>query len=452
MSNSKRLTLATMVLALLVGACGFTESRAFGTIAGELRSGQDLSGGLEGVPEPTTAGATATTAAPSAPSEGGEDEGGERLGDGAVTPVVAAVDTGRDITYTATVTVAVTDVADATARATQAIQALGGIIFGQQTTGNPPQSTLVFKVLPEDFQTALQRLGDLGELRDQQISADDVTDRVVDLKSRISTAEASVERLRELLVEAADINNVVALENQLLERETQLETLRGQLRTIQDQVSLATIFLTITEAASQPGIRVDVTAYPGHDEGLACPGTPGLGVDRDTEITVCFEIINTGDSDITDIALRDPILDLEIDDLIAVLGTADDTLEPGESIVLAAEMVAERRLRTQTNVTATALDKDGRPIDRPVANTTSIELQAHDPAGIPTFSDGVEGSYRLLVDFGRVMLLVLGALLPFIWVPVLLWWLWTRRRRPQAVAPPPPPAAEPEKEEVGAPV
>ncbi len=450
MSSLKRLTLATIVFALLIAACaGGASETSFGVIRSELRAsggGGNFSADQSAAPAPTV-GAPATTAAPSAPAD--EQEGD--LGDGALTPVVAAVDTGRDIIYTADLTVAVTDVADATARATQAIQALGGIVFGQQTTGNPPNSTLVFKVLPKDFQTALQRLGDLGELRDQNISADDVTERVVDLQSRIATAEASVQRLRDLLSQAADIDNVVALENQLLERETQLETLRGQLRTIQDQVALATIFLTITEAASQPGIRVDVTAYPGHDDGVACPGTPGLTVDRGTDVTLCFEIVNTGDTDLTGIKLRDPILDLEIGDLIEVLGTSEDTLEPGESIVLAAEVTAERRLRTQTNVSATALDKDGQPIDRPVSNTNSIELTATDPVGIPSFSEGVQNSFRLLLDFGRVVLLAIGALIPFIWVPALLWWLWSRRRRPE-MTPPPPPAAEPEKEEVGTPV
>jgi hypothetical protein len=422
--------MALIVLAIVAAACGGSGStEAFETIASTLGGN---SGGVDAYARGETVGApTATTAAPGVTEETAappSPPGDVDATDGGLTPIVAQVDTGRDIIYTAEVTVAVTDVAAATAKATQAIQSLGGLIFGQQTTGTPPQSTLIFKVLPEDFQTALDRLGSLGELRNQSITADDVTERVVDLQSRVATAEASVARLRELLLAAADIDNIVALENQLLQRETDLETLRGQLRTIEGQVAFATIYLTITQAASQPAVRVDVTAYPGHDEGAACPGTAGLTVDRDTEVTYCFEIFNVGDTDLTDFSLRDVILDIELDDLIPVLGSVEDTLEPGQSIVLVAELVAERRIKTQTNVTAVALDKDGNPLDRPVSNKNSIEIAVVDPVGIPTFTDGLESSWRLLLDGGQWGILLVGVLIPFLWVPVLLWWLWRRRR------------------------
>jgi hypothetical protein len=60
-----------------------------------------------------------------------------------------------------------------------------------------------------------------------------VTERVVDLRSRVATNEVSVERLRDPLSDAKNLEDVARLEIQLLERETTLETLRGQLRTIE---------------------------------------------------------------------------------------------------------------------------------------------------------------------------------------------------------------------------
>ena len=44
-------------------------------------------------------------------------------------------------------------------------------------------------IIQGDFDTALERLAGVGELVDQTISADDVTDRIGDLESRIVTAE-----------------------------------------------------------------------------------------------------------------------------------------------------------------------------------------------------------------------------------------------------------------------
>ncbi|MCE2527203.1 MAG: DUF4349 domain-containing protein [Actinomycetia bacterium] len=94
---------------------------------------------------------------------------------------------------------------------------------------------------------ALSRLSQVGELVDQQISADDVTERIVDLQSQIITAEASVSRLRSFLETATNLENLAFYERELLIRETDLERLRGQVRTLQDQVALATITLAISQ-------------------------------------------------------------------------------------------------------------------------------------------------------------------------------------------------------------
>ena len=57
---------------------------------------------------------------------------------------------------------------------------------------------------------------------------------------------------------------------------------------------------------------------------------------------MCFEISNFGDTLLADFELRDPVLDIELNDLILLFGDLGTSLEPGDSIVLAAETVAER--------------------------------------------------------------------------------------------------------------
>ena len=351
----------------------------------------------------------------------------------AVLPTAAA---GRDIIFTADMTVAVNDVSAAGEEALRLMQGLGGFLFGQRTVGAPEtSSTLIFKVAPEDFEEALRRLGTLGEVRSQHVSADDVTERIVDLQSRIETAVTSVERLRDLLSAATDIDTIIELENQLLARETQLETLRGQLRTLQDQVALATISLTLTEAASRPALELEATAYPGHDGGLSCPGGRGLSVEQRTEATVCFEIVNTGDTWLTDFELRDPVLGVEMGDLIAVFGDPSAAIEPGESILLAAEIEPERTVRTRTTVTAQAVDSEGESIPgRPVAQTVTMFIEAVAPVGIPGFTEGLAASWEVLVRLSQVVVLIAGGLIPFIWVPALLLFWWYRRTRAAKLA------------------
>jgi uncharacterized coiled-coil protein SlyX len=291
------------------------------------------------------------------------------------------------------------------------------------------------------------------------VTADDVTERVVDLESRISTAEASVERLKGFLEEANDIVTIAELESQLLQRETDLETMRGSLRTLQDRVDLATIYLTLTEALSSPDLHLEVSGFSGHDDGISCPAAGRIAVEEGEEATVCFEVTNSGDTPLAGFELRDAVLDVELGDLIVVWGDPQGILEPGQSMVLAYEIIVERYQRTQTRVSAIPVDQDGdRAEGREVASTVSMSIEALDPGGLPGFRDGLRASWDALLAIGGLLILLAGAILPFIWLIPLLWlgWRWRQRRvvaykseASEAAVPPWLDAAESEREPDG---
>ena len=179
--------------------------------------------------------------------------GGAAAPDLGVDPAVAAASASQQLILTGSISVVVDDLDQAVARAGRIATANGGLVFGEQTSRSEnPGSVLTLKVRPDAFTTALDDLGALGEEQDRNIGSEDVTSQVVDLDSRIATAEASVDRLRALILRAEDIDDIAVLENELLNRETTLETLRGQRRAIGDQVALATITVTLTPAADSP--------------------------------------------------------------------------------------------------------------------------------------------------------------------------------------------------------
>ncbi|MDH3247764.1 MAG: DUF4349 domain-containing protein [Acidimicrobiia bacterium] len=422
--NRLKLILLAVVVALVASACGGDDDSTQGLEPATVeQTGADI-----GSPEFALGdGGAERSASDDAATESPE---ADPLGSGALTVQANPIDLGRDIIYTASIAVEVNDVVEATREASRIMQRFGGLLFGQETTGGTdPRTVLVFRVLPEDFSEALDALGSIGKVRNQQVSADDVTERVVDLESRINTAEASVERLRTLLENATNINDIADLENQLLQRETNLETLRGQLRTIQDRVDLATITLTITEAIIRPSIDVSVSAYPGAaDAGLSCPGSTNLVVDEGTLTTACFEIRNSGDVRLTDIELVDPVLEIELDDLTPVFLQPEEILEPGQSSIYYLELTADQTLRLQTRASAIAIDEEGQPLEgRGVADTATATLQAVDPGGLPTFRDGLEASWEAVVTLGELLVLAIGALIPFVWVLPIVWLV--RRRR-----------------------
>jgi hypothetical protein len=346
--------------------------------------------------------------------------------------IALLADVGRDLIYRAEMTVAVTDVAQASAGARGIVAALGGYLYGEQSTGGAsPTTLLTFKVLPGDFEDALSRFAELGEVRVQNVTTEDVTERVVDLQSRIKTAETSVARLRDLLESATDLEDVALLESQLLDRETTLETLRGQLRTVQDQVALATIVLNLTEALSSPQVRLEVTAYAGHNGGTSCPEAGSLRVDEGSDATLCFDVVNTGDAPLTGLEVTDTVLDLDLADLVVVYGDPAAVLEPGQDLMLAAEIVADRDIRTRTEATATPVDQDGNPVSgRTTDSTVTFAVDTVDPGGLPGFGDGLSASWSMLRTIGGALVVSAGWLLPLAWIFVLvgavLWW---RRRR-----------------------
>ncbi|MDH3500363.1 MAG: DUF4349 domain-containing protein [Acidimicrobiia bacterium] len=413
------------VMLMVVGACGGDDSGAAATTVGAVTAGGDEA------PAPGDGGNAESAGDGDSADRGALDDGA--LGSGGAQPIAQPGDFGRDIIYTADLTVAVTDVVTAGEEASLIISGFGGVLFGQQTQGLPePRSVLVFKVLPDNFQAALSALGSIGEVRTQNVSADDVTERVVDLQSRISTAETSVERLRGFLENATTISDIAELEAQLVIRETDLETMRGQLRTLQDRVDLATITLTLTEALADPEVRLVATAYFGDDGGASCPGSEGLTVEEGQQANLCFEIRNNGDTVLTDFTLVDTVLELTIDDLTVIDGDPSGSLQPGQSMILTKLVDVERRIRTQTTVTAVPVNEDGTPIEtRVVSSTGTVSLRAEKPEGMPGFDDGMRVATDVLSWIGGVIVIAAGLAVPFLWViplAAIVWWWWRRRK------------------------
>ena len=131
-----------------------------------------------------------------------------------------------------------------------------GELFGEDSiNGQHATATLILKVPPDRLDQVLDDIGRLGDEKRRQLKADDVTEKVVDLASRIATDEVSVNRLRDFLAKATSTADVATLEAELTRRETELETLRGQQRTLEGQVAMATITVTLVGPEKKDKLR-----------------------------------------------------------------------------------------------------------------------------------------------------------------------------------------------------
>ncbi|MFI8093702.1 DUF4349 domain-containing protein [Streptomyces sp. NPDC086080] len=159
--------------------------------------------------------------------------------------------TVNHIIRTASLTVRVKDVPEALDEARATAENAGGYV-GDETTRRDAegheQTRLVLRVPVAEYADVLADLEGAGKLLERRAKAEDVTDQVVDVDSRITTQRASVARIRELMDRATRLSDVVTLEGELSTRQADLESLLAQQASLKDRTSLATITLSLSEA------------------------------------------------------------------------------------------------------------------------------------------------------------------------------------------------------------
>ncbi|MGI9607602.1 MAG: DUF4349 domain-containing protein [Acidimicrobiales bacterium] len=416
---------------LLAAACGVdnADSATSGSDSGEAAATTmapaDLSTSRDVATDDGDADGEAMADAPSdAPATSSDDT----LGSGsAVNSTRTAAQLGREIIFTATVSVGVDDVEAAGREATRIIEEVGGFVFGQNTTGGAEaRSEITFKVFPDDFSEALERLGSIGELRNQSITTDDVTERVVDLESRITTQELGVERLRTAMEAATDLEDFARLEQLLLSRESDLEVMKGQLRTLRDRIDLATITLVLSQDRVDNSISLFFSVYEGHDGGVGCPGTSTSDVvfEEGAQVTMCFDVRNQGDQTLTNIVLSETVLEIDNDDLIEVFESLDE-LRPGESAIAAYEFTPERDQRLRLSVSAVPTDGVSSDAVGPAVRASGTPvIRVVEASTDPGFGDGFDVAVGVLAALWTAVTVSAGFIVPMLLLLPLVWLAW----------------------------
>ncbi|MGW0994030.1 DUF4349 domain-containing protein [Streptomyces sp. NPDC002523] len=172
--------------------------------------------------------------------------------------------TPNAIIRTASLTVEVKDVVKALAAARTTAENAGGYV-GDETTSvdsdGHEQTRVVLRVPADEYDDVLTGLQGAGRLVERTAKAQDVTDQVVDVDSRIKSQRASVARIRELMDRASKLSDVVTLEGELSSREADLEALLAQQASLKDRTSLATISLSLSEKPARKAAQDDTPGF-----------------------------------------------------------------------------------------------------------------------------------------------------------------------------------------------
>ena len=132
-------------------------------------------------------------------------------------------------------------------------QKKGGFVFSSTTSGDDARTgSITLRVPAETFESALNEISSLGDVKSEQVSADDVTEEFIDLEARLRNLSAQEDVMLQLMEQATTIGETINVQNELSRVQLDIEQIRGRLRFLEDQTAFSTISVNMTEAGIVP--------------------------------------------------------------------------------------------------------------------------------------------------------------------------------------------------------
>ncbi|GGR42814.1 hypothetical protein GCM10010497_52730 [Streptomyces cinereoruber] len=238
---------STTAAVLLTASLVLTGCGAGGSDVGDRAAGARAERPADRAPGGGAADGSSGASSGSGPGSGSDAGSGSGSGSG---KAAAKAPAQQHVIRTASLSVEVADAAKALATARTVAVDAGGRVEDESTErmdDTSLASRIVLRVPQGKYDSVLAELAGTGKLLNRKADAQDVTDQVVDVQSRIATQRASVARVRELMDRADKLSDVVTLEAELSRRQADLEALLAQQSSLKDRTSLATITLQLTE-------------------------------------------------------------------------------------------------------------------------------------------------------------------------------------------------------------
>ncbi|TFD04275.1 DUF4349 domain-containing protein [Cryobacterium sandaracinum] len=168
----------------------------------------------------------------------------------------------RDVITTGMVSITVKDPIASVQDAVTITEQAGGRIDSRTenpATGNQPASAnLTLRIPSDELDRTLAELKQLGTVNFVSLNASDITQQTQDLDARITSLQTSVDRLLALMTSATNTTDLIAVENALAERQSELEGLQAQRDYLSDQVDFSTITLDLYSTGTvDPGTPDD---------------------------------------------------------------------------------------------------------------------------------------------------------------------------------------------------
>jgi len=139
------------------------------------------------------------------------------------------------------------------------VESQGGYIAGTDAQANPTSpdqpaqirtGVINFMVPAANFDSTIDALARVGKVQGEHITGTEVSAQYVDLRARLANAEAQRQAMLALLAQARNINDIIAVQNQIGQITAQIEQLKGQIKYLDDNTSYSSVSVTLTEAGA----------------------------------------------------------------------------------------------------------------------------------------------------------------------------------------------------------
>ena len=160
----------------------------------------------------------------------------------------------RKLIRTVSMDIATEDLDTLRPKLDNSITSCGGYI--ESSTLDTPQngysrrSYYVTARIPSDnLDSFLETAGTLGTVTNKNIETEDITLRYVDQKAYLDSLRTEYDRVSELLEQATELDQILALESKLSDLRYQINSYETQLRTYDNLVDYSTVYLNVNEVA-----------------------------------------------------------------------------------------------------------------------------------------------------------------------------------------------------------
>jgi hypothetical protein len=112
--------------------------------------------------------------------------------------------------------------------------------------------SIELRIPAANFGQALESLHELGKVKSESVSGQDVTQEFVDLQARLRNYQAQEVVLLLLMDRSTSVADTLRVQGQLQQVQLEIERLRGRIRYLEDQTDMSTIRVELVETGAAP--------------------------------------------------------------------------------------------------------------------------------------------------------------------------------------------------------